>query len=178
MVKNLPADSGNLSSIPGLGTSPWRRERLPTPVLLPAQFHGRKSLAGCGPWVTKSQHTAEVLTHTQQLMYVYSCNSAMFLHVLLSLLQFLVCVFMFPFSHICCLVGFFLFVFVFNVVLSVEFQNAYDPCGLSPEGSLHILKTTLLSSPSLTKLFFSAFLYFLRVFPRLRDHVCSVEFCI
>ena len=26
-----------------------------TPVFLPGEFHGQRSLAGCGPWVTKSQ---------------------------------------------------------------------------------------------------------------------------
>ena len=26
-----------------------------TPVFLPGEFHGQRGLAGCGPWVTKSQ---------------------------------------------------------------------------------------------------------------------------
>ena len=29
---------------------PWRREWLPTPVLLPGKFHGQSSLAGYSPW--------------------------------------------------------------------------------------------------------------------------------
>ena len=29
-----------MGSIPGLGTSPWRTERLPTPVFWPGEFHG------------------------------------------------------------------------------------------------------------------------------------------
>ena len=29
---------------------PWRREWLPTPVFLPGEFHGQKSLAGYSPW--------------------------------------------------------------------------------------------------------------------------------
>ena len=34
----------------------WRRERLPTPVFWPWEFHGRSSLAGCSPWgIAKSQ---------------------------------------------------------------------------------------------------------------------------
>ena len=28
---------------------PWRREWPPTPVLLPGEFHGQRSLKGCSP---------------------------------------------------------------------------------------------------------------------------------
>ena len=37
----------DLGLIPGLGRFPWRREWLPTPVLLPGKVHGRRSLVGC-----------------------------------------------------------------------------------------------------------------------------------
>ena len=37
---------GDLGSIPGLGRFPWRRERLPTPVFWPAEFHGLYSPEG------------------------------------------------------------------------------------------------------------------------------------
>ena len=33
-----------------VGKIPWRRERLPTPVFLPGEFHGQRRLAGCSPW--------------------------------------------------------------------------------------------------------------------------------
>ena len=39
----------DLGSIPELGRFPWRRERLPTPVFQPGEFHGLYS-----PWVAKS----------------------------------------------------------------------------------------------------------------------------
>ena len=29
---------------------PWRREWLPTPIFLPGEFHGQRSLAGYSPW--------------------------------------------------------------------------------------------------------------------------------
>ena len=32
--------------IPGLGRSPWRRAWQPTPVFMPGESHGPKSLAG------------------------------------------------------------------------------------------------------------------------------------
>ena len=39
-------NAGNPGSIPGMGKIPWRRERLPTPVFLPGEFHGQRSLVG------------------------------------------------------------------------------------------------------------------------------------
>ena len=40
---------GDLGLIPGLGRSPWRRERQPAPVFLPGESHGPRSLAGYSP---------------------------------------------------------------------------------------------------------------------------------
>ena len=45
-VKTLPANAGEAGLIPGLGKIPWRREWQPTPVLLPGEFHGQRSLVG------------------------------------------------------------------------------------------------------------------------------------
>ena len=36
--------------IPGLGRFPWRRAWQPTPVFLPEESHGPRSLAGCSAW--------------------------------------------------------------------------------------------------------------------------------
>ena len=38
---------------------PWRREWLPTPVFLPGEFHGQRSLAGYSPWGRKVLDTTE-----------------------------------------------------------------------------------------------------------------------
>ena len=50
VVKNLPAnagDVGNTGSIPGLGRSPGGGHGPPpTPVFLPGEFHGQRSLVG------------------------------------------------------------------------------------------------------------------------------------
>ena len=43
--KESACNLGDLGSIPGLGRCP-EEERLPTPVLLPGEFHGQRSLAG------------------------------------------------------------------------------------------------------------------------------------
>ena len=42
----------------------WRREWQPTPVFLPGEFHGQRSLAAYSPWGHKELDTTEQLTHT------------------------------------------------------------------------------------------------------------------
>ena len=47
--KNSPANEGDIRDagwIPGLGRSPWRRAWQPTPVFLPGESHGQRSLVG------------------------------------------------------------------------------------------------------------------------------------
>ena len=41
---------------------PWRREWLPTPVFLPGESRGQRSLVGYSPWCHKELDTAEWLT--------------------------------------------------------------------------------------------------------------------
>ena len=48
-VKNLPAKQ-EIWFNPWVRKISWRREWLPTPVLLPEEFHGQRSLAGYSPW--------------------------------------------------------------------------------------------------------------------------------
>ena len=61
MVKNLPA-MREIWFDPRVGKIPWRRERLLTPVFLPADFHGQKSLAGYSPWDRKESDKTEQLS--------------------------------------------------------------------------------------------------------------------
>jgi len=43
-----------------VGKIPWRREWLPTPVFLPGEFHGERSLVSHSPWGhTKSDMTEQ-----------------------------------------------------------------------------------------------------------------------
>jgi len=46
----------------GLGKIPWRRKWQPTPVFLPEEFHGQRSLAGYSPWGHKDLDMTELLT--------------------------------------------------------------------------------------------------------------------
>ena len=43
---------------------PWRRAWKSTPVFLPGEFHGQRSLAGYSPWGCIELDTTERLTHT------------------------------------------------------------------------------------------------------------------
>ena len=45
-----------------VGKIPWRREWQPTPVFLPGEFHGRKSLVGYSLWSRKQSDVTERLT--------------------------------------------------------------------------------------------------------------------
>ena len=52
MVKNLLAMQ-RPGFNPWVGKIPWRGEWLPTPVFLPGEFHGQRSLMGYSPQVLK-----------------------------------------------------------------------------------------------------------------------------
>ena len=51
MVNNLQCRRPGLE--PWVGKIPWRREWLPTPVFLLAEFYGQRSLVGFSPWSPK-----------------------------------------------------------------------------------------------------------------------------
>ena len=48
--KESACSAGDPGSIPGWRRFPWRREWLPTAVLLPREFQGQRSLLGYSPW--------------------------------------------------------------------------------------------------------------------------------
>ena len=57
MAQNLPV--GDLGSIPGLGKISWRRAWQPTPVFLPGESHGQRTLAGYSPWGCRESDATE-----------------------------------------------------------------------------------------------------------------------
>ena len=56
--KESACNAGDLGSIPGLGRSPGGE---PTPVFLPGESHGQRSLAGYSLWGHKESGTTERL---------------------------------------------------------------------------------------------------------------------
>ena len=62
VVKNLPANAGDM------GLIPWRRKWQPTPVFLPGKSHGQRSLASYSPWGHK--RVGNNLVNKQQLCQI------------------------------------------------------------------------------------------------------------
>ena len=62
MVKNPPANAGDLQdtgTIPESGTSLGGRSWQHTPVFLPGESHGQRSLVGYNPWGHKESDMTE-----------------------------------------------------------------------------------------------------------------------
>ena len=66
MVKNLPANAGDGKKHGfhlWVGKIPWRRKWPPTPVFLPGESHGQRSIAGYSPEGHKESDMAEGNEH-------------------------------------------------------------------------------------------------------------------
>ena len=59
--KESACNAGDLGSNSGWGRPPLRKEWQPTPVFLPGEFDGHRSLAGYSPWGCKESDTTELL---------------------------------------------------------------------------------------------------------------------
>ena len=62
--KESSCNGGDPGLIPGLGSSPWRREWQPTPGFLPGESRGQRSLAGYGSRSCRAGHDWVTNTHT------------------------------------------------------------------------------------------------------------------
>ena len=82
-VKNLPA-CRRPGFDPLIGKIPWRKEWLPTPVFLPGEFYGQRSLAGYSLWGRKSWTRLRDEVHTYWVISLFS-------FFVLTLLSFLKC---------------------------------------------------------------------------------------
>ena len=54
MIKNLPANVGDLRDKCSIRKILWRGAWQPTPVVLPGESQGQRSLVGYSAWVTES----------------------------------------------------------------------------------------------------------------------------
>jgi len=61
MVKKSPVMWETWVLLPGQ-EDPWKRAWLPTPVFLPGESHGQRSLVGYSPWGHKELDMNEQLT--------------------------------------------------------------------------------------------------------------------
>ena len=64
--KESACNAGDSGSIPGLGRFPW------TPIFLPGETHGQRSLVGYGPWGPKESDAERLIlwekTHSFQTL--------------------------------------------------------------------------------------------------------------
>ena len=58
---------------PWVGKIPWRMAWQPTPVFLPGESHGQRSLAGYSPWGHKESDTTET-TVCARVCMCYTCT--------------------------------------------------------------------------------------------------------
>ena len=66
--KESAHSAGDLGSILGR-EAPWRREWQPTPVFLPGEVHGQRSLVGYSPWGCKESDRTERLTLSLSFLF-------------------------------------------------------------------------------------------------------------
>ena len=82
LIKNLPADAGDAGDMfdTWVKKIPWRRKWEPTPVFLPRESHGQKSLAIYSPWGNKeldiTEHSIAAQSNSKKtgsyhLSYIY-----------------------------------------------------------------------------------------------------------
>ena len=70
MVKNLAAMQETRAPS-WSGTIPWRWEWLPTPVFLPGEFYGQRSLEGYSPWGRKESDVTGKCTDESVTEFAY-----------------------------------------------------------------------------------------------------------
>ena len=67
VVKNPPANAGDIKDRSKfhlwVRKIPWRKARQPTPVFLPGEPHGQRSLAGYSPRGRRESNTTEETEH-------------------------------------------------------------------------------------------------------------------
>ena len=68
VVKNLPANAGDVALNPGWGSFPGEGNGN-TPVFLPGKFHGQRSLTGYNPWGHKELDTTKRLSTCKSHLY-------------------------------------------------------------------------------------------------------------
>ena len=78
MVKNLPAvqEMQRHRLDPWVRKIPWRRKWQPTPVFLPGESHGQRSLEGYSSWGHKELDVTEHLTLSLLLCGMHCCSIA------------------------------------------------------------------------------------------------------
>ena len=75
LVKNPPAMPRKPGFNPKVGKIPWRRERLPTAVFWPGEFHGLYNPWGCKSWTWLSNFHFHILLFTTCKFFINPWNN-------------------------------------------------------------------------------------------------------
>ena len=73
VVKKPSAVRELMGSVPGFSKISWRRAWQPTPVFLPGEAHGHRSLLGYSLLGDKESNITEVTYHAHICQYVHRC---------------------------------------------------------------------------------------------------------
>ena len=65
VVKNPPADAGDIRELGSILGIHWRRAWHSTPVFLPGESQGQRSLVGHSPWGRKESDTTNTYTRDE-----------------------------------------------------------------------------------------------------------------
>ena len=74
--KESTCQAEDLGSTPGSGRSPRKENSKPTPLFLPGELHGQRSLAGYSIWELKEWDMTERLTLSLSLWHCYTIAQA------------------------------------------------------------------------------------------------------
>ena len=80
-VKASAWNAGGRGSIPGSGRSPGEGKWHPTPILLPGESHGGRSLVGYSPWGREELDTTEQLHLTLYYLTLFTSTLSRVLHL-------------------------------------------------------------------------------------------------
>ena len=68
---------------PWVGKIPWRRAWQPTPVFLPGESHGQRSLAGYSPQCCRMSDTTKVTSCVRARLHTHTHTHRLLLHIVL-----------------------------------------------------------------------------------------------
>ena len=94
LVKNPPANRGNVGLTPRWGKIPWRRKWQPTPVFLPGKFYGHRRPMGYSPWDCKELDMTEGLTF-KKFAFLYSSYIYIYIYMYIYYIYVCVCIYIY-----------------------------------------------------------------------------------